>query len=82
MLSYNYAPLAYANEVATYVPVLIEGAAETEEEAWKGIYPDKQIFNVDSTETYGYGMWGCEGAANAFAQGRYAITLVAKVTDG
>lgn len=82
MLSYNYAPMAYANDVTTYVPVLIEGAAETEEEAWKGTYPDKQIFNTDSTETYGYGIWGCEGAANAFTQGRYAITLVAKVTDG
>lgn len=82
MLSYNYAAMAYANEVATYVPVLIEGAAETEEEAWTGTYPDKQIYSADSTETYGYGIWGCEGAANAFAQGRYAITLVANVTDG
>ena len=31
---------------------------------------------------YGLGMWGCEGAAHAFGQGRYAITLVAQVTDG
>ena len=82
MLSYNYAPLAYANEIATYVPVLREGAAETEEDAWTGSYADKQIYSVDSTETYGWGIWGCEGAAHAFAQGRYAITLVTKVTDG
>jgi hypothetical protein len=27
-------------------------------------------------------MWGCEGAANAFSKGHYAISLVAKVTDG
>ncbi|MCR5850936.1 MAG: dockerin type I repeat-containing protein [Bacteroidaceae bacterium] len=82
MLSYNYAPLAYANEIATYVPVLREGAAETEEDAWTGSYADKQIYSADSTETYGWGIWGCEGAAHAFAQGRYAITLVTKVTDG
>ena len=82
LLSYNYAPLAYANEVATFVPVVREGAAETEEEAWKGTYADKLIYSADSTETYGYGIWGAEGAAHAFAQGRYAITMVAKVTDG
>ena len=82
MLSYNYAAMAYANEVATYVPVIREDAAETEDEAWKGTYPDKQIYSADSTETYGWGIWGSEGAAHAFAQGRYAITMVAKVTDG
>ena len=82
MLSYNYAAMAYANEVATYVPVLREGAAQDEESAWKGTYADKQIYSLDSTETYGWGIWGCEGASHAFAQGRYAITMVAKVTDG
>ena len=81
MLSYNYAAMAYANGVATFVPVLREDAAD-EETAWTGTYPDKQIYNADSTEVIGYGVWGCEGAANAFAQGRYAITLVAQVTDG
>lgn len=81
MLSYNYAAMAYANEIATYVPVIREGAAD-DEQAWKGAYADKQIYNADSTETFGWGIWGCEGAAHAFAQGRYAITMVAKVTDG
>ena len=82
MLSYNYAAMAYANDVATFIPVLREYAAEDEETAWTGVYGDKLIYSADSTETYGYGIWGCEGAANAFAQGRYAITMVAKVTDG
>lgn len=81
MLSYNYAAMAYANAAATYVPVLLEGAAD-EENAWTGTYADKQIYNADSTEVIGYGIWGCEGAANAFTQGRFAITLVAQVTDG
>lgn len=81
MLSYNYAAMAYANGATTFVPVLREDAAD-EETAWTGTYPDKQIYNADSTEVIGYGVWGCEGAANAFAQGRYAITLVAQVTDG
>ncbi len=82
MLSYNYAAMAYANDIATYVPVLREDAAADEETAWTGSYADKQIYSADSTETYGYGVWGCEGAANAFEQGRFAITMVAKVTDG
>ena len=89
--SVNYAPMAYANGVATYVPVLREDMA-TEESRWKGIYPDATIYACDVNEpngdpeidslVVGYGMWGCEGAANAFAQDRYAITLVAQVTDG
>ena len=89
--SVNYAPMAYANGVATYVPVLREDMT-TEDTRWKGIYPDATIYACDIDEpagdpevdslVVGYGMWGCEGAANAFAQGNYAITLVAKVTDG
>ncbi len=82
MLSYNYAAMAYANDASTYVPVIREYPAEDKETAWTGTYADKQIYSADSTETYGYGIWGCEGAANAFAQGRFAITLVAQVTDG
>jgi hypothetical protein len=81
MLSYNYAAMAYANDVQTYVPVLLEGAADSTE-AWHGSIADHKIYNADSTEVLGWGIWGCEGAAYAFAQGRYAITLVAKVTDG
>lgn len=83
MLSYNYAPMAYANDVKTYVPVLREDAAPDSASAWLGTYPDKMIYSYpDSAETYGLGIWGCEGAAHAFTQGRYAISLVAKVTDG
>ena len=81
-LSYNYAPMAYANDVKTYVPVLREGAAPDSASAWLGTYADQMIYSEDSTETFGLGMWGCEGAAHAFGQGRYAITLVAQVTDG
>ena len=82
MLSYNYAAMAYANDIQTYVPVIREDAAENKEKAWTGATADHQIYSVDSTETYGYGIWGCEGAAHAFEQGRYAITMVVRVTDG
>ena len=82
MLSYNYAAMAYANDVATFIPVIREDAVESEDEAWTGTIADKLIYSADSTETYGYGIWGCEGAANAFLQGRYEVTLVAQVTDG
>ena len=89
--SLNYAPLAYANDMKTFVPVLREDMAD-EDTRWKGTYADHEIYACDrdgdtgDVETdslvIGYGIWGCEGAANAFAQGRYAITMVAKVTDG
>ncbi|MBR4130677.1 MAG: dockerin type I repeat-containing protein [Bacteroidaceae bacterium] len=89
--SCNYAAMAYANDATTYVPVLREGMA-TEEERWTGTYADKEIYAIDINEpagdpavdslVVGYVIWGCEGAAHAFEQGRYAITLVAQVTDG
>ena len=89
--SYNHAAMAYANDVVTYVPVIREDMAN-EETRWKGTYPDTEIYACDvdgstgdaavDSVVVGYVIWGCEGAANAFAQGRYAITLVAKVTDG
>ena len=89
--SLNYAPLAYANGIATFVPAIREDMA-TEEDRWTGTYGDKEIYAIDVNEpqgdpavdslVVGYGIWGCEGSANAFAQGRYAITLVAQVTDG
>lgn len=82
LLSYNYAALAYANDVRTFIPVIREDAVGSEEDAWTGIYADKLIYSTDSTQTYGYGIWGCEGAAHAFQQDRYEVTLVAKVTDG
>ena len=81
LISYNYAPMAYANDVKTYFPVVLEGAVDSVE-AWHGTYPDHKIYNADSSEVLGWGPWGSEGSAYAFAQGRYAITLVAKVTDG
>ena len=85
-LSYNYAAMAYANDMQTYVPVVREGAVEFADSAnaWRGTYSDQKIYinaPADSS-VYDWGILGCEGAAHAFAQGRYAITLVAQVTDG
>jgi hypothetical protein len=82
MLSYNYAAMAYANDVATFVPVIREDAVEDSLESYQGNYADKKIYSKDSTEVYGWGIWGCEGAAQAFLNGRYEVTLVAQVTDG
>ena len=73
--------MAYANDVQTYFPVILEGAVDSVD-AWRGTIADHKIYNADSSEVLGWGIWGSEGAAYAFAQGRYAITLVAKVTDG
>ena len=87
----NYAAMAYANDAVTYVPVLREGMA-SKEDRWTGTYADKEIYAIDVNEpagdpvvdslVVGYVIWGCEGSAHAFEQGRYAITLVAQVTDG
>ena len=82
LLSYNYAAMAYANNVATFVPVVREDAVEDSLESYQGNYADKKIYSKDSTEVYGWGIWGCEGAAQAFLNGRYEVTLVAQVTDG
>ena len=82
LLSYNYAPLAYANDVKTFIPVIREDAIQNEAETWKGYAADRGIYDADSTEFYGWGIWGCEGAANAFERGYYLITMVAQVTDG
>lgn len=82
LLSYDYAAMAYANDVATYIPVIREDVVEDSTDAYLGQYPDKMIYNADSTESYGIGIWGCEGASHAFSNGRYAVTLVAQVTDG
>ncbi len=82
LLSYNYAAMAYANNVATFVPVIREDAVEDSLESYQGNYADKKIYSKDSTEVYGWGIWGCEGAAQAFMNGRYEVTLVAQVTDG
>ena len=89
--SYNYSALAYANDVKAYVPVVREEFGD-EDTKWAGSIADKPFYvcdrdgvtgsaEVDSV-VIGYCIWGCEGSAHAFAQGRYAITLVAQVTDG
>ncbi|MBP3712109.1 MAG: dockerin type I repeat-containing protein, partial [Bacteroidaceae bacterium] len=91
--SYNYAAMAYANDVQTYIPVVREDAAENKEDAWlTGSYQDNVLYRCDVEEPTGdpeidsvevaYLIWSCEGAAHAFTQGRYAVTLVAQVTDG
>lgn len=82
LLSYNYAAMAYANDVKTFVPVVREDVVADSAHAWMGSTADKMIYSPDSTITYGIGIWGCEGAAHAFGQNRYAITMVTKVTDG
>ena len=82
LLSYNYAAMAYANDVATYIPVIREDAVADSADAYLGQYADKMIYNEDSTETFGLGIWGCEGSAHAFLNDRYLVTLVAQVVDG
>ena len=86
--SYNYAAMAYANDVKTYVPAIREDLAD-EDTRWKGVYDDKPVYEDgrdpeegEELTVEGYAIWGCEGAANAFAQGRFAITMIAQVTDG
>ena len=92
--SFNHAAMAYANDMKTYVPVVRECMIEDSLASWQGEHYDRAIYAVDVPGTepsgdpaidsvkVGYVIWGCEGAAHAFAQGRYAITLVAQVTDG
>lgn len=82
LLSYNYSAMAYANDTKTFVPVVREYAVEDSLDSWQGTTADKRIESEDKSILYGWGIWGCEGAAYAFTQGRYAITMVAKVTDG
>ncbi len=92
--SFNHAAMAYANDMKTYVPVVRECMAEDSLDSWQGDHYDRPIYALDYPDyeptgdptidsvKVGYVIWGCEGAAHAFAQGRYAITMVAKVTDG
>ena len=92
ILSYNYAPMAFANDVKTFIPVLREDPITEEDEAWTGYAADRIIYACDIQDrtedpevdsvAVAWCMWGCEGAANAFSKGHYAISLVAKVTDG
>lgn len=82
LLSYNYAAMAYANDAKTFIPVIREDAVADSADAYLGSIADKMIYNADSTESFGLGIWGCEGAAHAFLQNRYLVTLVAQVTDG
>ncbi len=91
--SYNYSALAYANDMATWVPVVMEGMvpkadAVSRENCWlEGDYKDKPIEVKDEmsgevTDTLGYVVWGIQSCCYAFNAGRYEITMVAKVTDG
>ena len=85
LLSYNHAPMAYANDVKTIIPVVREDAIPEDADAWTGYAPDRVISFFDEAGDsifVGWGMWGCEGAANAFTKGHYAITMVVQVTDG
>ena len=83
--SYAYAPMAYANDVQTFIPAIREDCIVDKEESWTGYAADHVVYYFDEVGDsifVGYGMWGCEGAANAFSKGRYAITLVTQVSDG
>ena len=85
LMSFAYAPMAYANGVQTFIPVIREDGIQDTPDAWMGTYPDHVMYYFDENNDsifVGYGMWGCEGAANAFSKGKYPITLVAEVTDG
>ncbi len=90
--SFNYNAYAYANDTKSFIPAVREYMTEGEEGAWineGNVYPDKPIYACDvdpsleeDSTIVGYVVWGCEGSNNAFLSGRYAMTLVAKVTDG
>ncbi|MGM9678868.1 MAG: hypothetical protein ACI3X7_03725 [Bacteroidaceae bacterium] len=87
--SYTYAPIAYANDVATFVQTVIEDMVTPDEavdrvNCWFGSeHPDRPVVNPDDeTDTLGYVVWGTMGSTYAFAAGRYEIPMVAKVTDG
>lgn len=90
--SFNYAAMAYANNVKTFVPAVREGMVETKEEAWTGNIADKEIYACDVDEptgdaevdsvVVGYVIWGIQGTINAILNNRYEISMVAEVTDG
>lgn len=84
LLAFNYAPMAYANDVQTFIPVIREDAVADSLDSWQGYAADRKITyqNEYGESEVVWGMWGCEGAANAFRQEHYPITLVAQVTDG
>lgn len=90
--SFNYNAYAYANDTKSFIPAVREYMTNGEEGAWinsGNAFPDKPIYACDvdpsleeDSTIVGYVVWGCEGSNNAFLNGRYAMTLVAKVTDG
>ncbi len=90
--SYNHHAIAYANEMSTMVPNVIEGMipvdeAVNRENCWlePGGLEDRPIEVKDGdvvTDTLGYVVWGIQSCCYAFNAGRYEIALVAKVTDG
>ncbi len=89
LTAYNYSAMAYANDVKTFIPAVIEGLlpksdAVNRENCWlEGGIADKPIINEeDTTDTLGYVIWGVQSCCYAFAAGRYEIPMVVKVTDG
>lgn len=89
--SFNYNAYAYANSTKSFIPAVREYMTKGEEGAYlDGSYSDKPIYDCDlnpeliggDSIIVGYVVWGCEGSNNAFLNGRYAMTMVAKVTDG
>lgn len=89
LTDYNYSAIAYANDVKTFIPAVIEGLlakdeAVNRENCWlEGNIADKPIINeADTTDTLGYVIWGVQSCCYAFSAGRYEIPMVVKVTDG
>ncbi len=89
LTAYNYSAMAYANDVKTYIPAVIEGMlpksdAVNRQNCWlEGGLADKPIINEeDTTDTLGYVLWGVQSCCYAFAADRYEIPMVVKVSDG
>lgn len=94
--SFNYAAMAYANDVKTFVPAVREYMEEDKNAAWTGSIADKEIYACDlytdesqwaqdaeiDSVVVGYVIWGVQGTINAILHDRYEITMVAQVTDG
>ncbi len=88
--SYNHSALAYANDVATFVPVVREYMIPVDKvvdgvncyvENCKPIEVLDEM-GTEVTDTLGYVLWGLQSCCTAFNNGQFELTLVAEVTDG
>ncbi len=87
--SYNYSALAYANGIATYVPVVREYMV-AKDDVIDGVncsvancHPIELVNDMNEViDTLGYVPWYKLSCCTAFNYGLYELTLVTKVTDG